>query len=380
MKWSIRIATLIGIPIYLHLTFLLILPVFAWIFATQSVPVLGFTLGFGGQELAFVAPASREAVRWTLGTLAAIFFFGSVLLHELGHSWVAKRKYDTPIRAIVLIIFGGISQMEEVPRDPRPEFHIAIAGPLVNFVIGGVGFGALLLPGWDLHPLLGEAALMVGLLVFYNVLLGLFNLVPAFPMDGGRILRAGLARRMSYIRATETATSVGKAFAFAFGIVGLLVFNPFLILIAFFVWLGAGEEERLTKLTLTLEGVWVEDIMTREVATVEQEATVNELLEKMARERHMGYPVVKGGLIGIVTFNDAANVPPDRRDAVRVGDICKRVVVTVGPRDEAMDAMRLMSRHDIGRLVVMEDGEIVGIVTRSDLVKAVNIYKLTRGI
>lgn len=142
MKWSFRIATLLGIPIYLHLTFLLILPVFAFVFATQAETLAGFQIGFGNVSLEGLSDRANLVLRWTLGTLAAILFFGSVLLHELGHSAVAQR-YRVEIRAIVLIIFGGISQMEEVPKEPRSEFHISIAGPLVNFVIGGVGFGLL---------------------------------------------------------------------------------------------------------------------------------------------------------------------------------------------------------------------------------------------
>lgn len=380
MKWSVRIATLLGIPIYLHFTFLLILPLFAWVFATQSVTLVGFQLGFGGLDLGFLPGPWAEPVRYALGTLAAVLFFGSVLLHELGHSAVALR-FKTQIRAIVLIIFGGISQMEDIPRESGKELRIAVAGPAVNFVIGGVGFGVMQLPLAGIAPALEAVAVMLSIVVFYNLVLGLFNLVPAFPMDGGRILRSTLSRRLSYLNATEISAAVGKVFAFAFGIVGLLVwFNPWLILIAFFVWLGAGEEERLTKLTVTLEGVWVEDVMTREVATVSGDASVSELLDRMVRERHMGYPVVNGELRGMVTFNDASDVPPNVRDRTRVEEICTRDVHTVAPRDQAMDALRLMSRHDVGRLPVVDHGDLVGILTRTDLVKAVNVLKLQRGI
>ncbi len=254
MKWSLRIGTLLGIPIYLHVSFLIILPLFAWFFGFQETSVLGLTLGFGGLDLSSLSPGLATAVRFLMGVVAATLFFGAVLLHELGHSAVALR-YGTRIRAISLMIFGGVSQMEEIPREPGREFNVAIAGPLTSFATGAVAFGILQIPPLG-SPDLAVVGILVSILAFYNLLLGAFNLIPAFPMDGGRVLRSMLARRMSYLNATETAAGVGKAFAIFFGIFGLF-FSPWLILIALFVYLGAGEEERLTRMTVTLEGVTV---------------------------------------------------------------------------------------------------------------------------
>lgn len=378
MRWSYRIAIIMGIPIYVHVTFLLILPVFAWVFAVQHATILGLSLGFGNVDLSYLGEREALVIKLFMGTLAAIVFFACVLLHELGHSYVALR-YRSKIRGIVLIIFGGIAQVEDIPRQPRPELNIALAGPAVNFVIAGVGFGLLQLPMWELSTILELGGVLLGIITFYNLVLGLFNLVPAFPMDGGRVLRSLLSRKMSYLDATETAASVGKAFAFVFGVIGLF-YNPWLILIALFVYLGATEEERLTKITLTLEGVRVADIMTREVSTVSKDMTVSQLLEKMAEEKHMGYPVVDSQLEGIVTFADAATVPPETRDFVKVEQIMSRNVITIDPRAWAMDALRVMSRHEIGRVVVAEDGKIVGIITRSDLVKSVNLLRVKKGI
>jgi Zn-dependent protease/CBS domain-containing protein len=378
MRWSYRIAVIMGIPIYVHVTFLLILPVFAWAFAVQHATVLGLSLGFGNVDLSFMGQQAALVVKLIMGGLAAIIFFACVLLHELGHSYVAL-KYRSKIRGIVLIIFGGIAQVEDIPRQPKPELNIAVAGPSVNFVISAAGFGLLQLPVWQTSKLLELLSVLLGIITFYNLVLGLFNLIPAFPMDGGRVLRSLLSKRMSYLNATETAASVGKAFAFAFGVIGIF-YNPWLILIALFVYLGAAEEERLTKITLTLEGVIVGEIMTRDVSAVSKDTTVADLLEKMVEEKHMGYPVVDGVLEGVVTFADASKVPPEARDQVRVEQIMSRNVITIDPRAEAMDALRLMSRHEIGRLVVVQDGRIVGIITRSDLVKSVNLLRVKKGI
>lgn len=376
MKWSFRIGTLLGIPIYLHITFLIILPLFAWVFAFQQATVLGFQVGFGTVNLSSLGAAS-EVVRFLLGVLAASLFFGSILLHELGHSAVALR-YKTKIRAISLMIFGGVSQMEEIPREPAREFNVAIAGPLVSFGLGLFAFGVLRLfqvAGGTLEPL----AVLLGIIAFYNILLGAFNLVPAFPMDGGRVLRSFLARRMSFLNATENAAAVGKVFAIFFGITGIF-YSPWLILIALFVYLGAGEEERLTKITLSLEGVAVADIMTRDVSTVTRDTTVEELLERMMAEKHVGYPVVDGGLEGLITFAEVANVPPEKRGTTAVGEIISQKAVTIDPRAQSMDAWRYMSENNIGRLIVVEGERIVGIVTRSDLMRAVDFFKVKRAL
>ncbi len=381
MRWSFRIATLLGIPIKIHLTFLILLPLFAWIFAFQSITIFGFNTGFGGVDLTFLTPQVANAVRWTLGSLAAIFFFASILLHELLHSYVAIR-YGAKIRSITLVIFGGVSEIEEIPKQPAAERNMALAGPATNFLIAGVGFvGLLILDSFrTLSTTLEILAVFLSITVFYNLLLGAFNLIPAFPMDGGRVLRATLARNRSYLSATQTAATVGKIFAVLFAVVGILFFQFILILIAVFIYMGAGGEERLTRLTLALEGIRVDQVMTKEVDTVSSDSTVAELMERIAVKRHMGYPVVNGGLQGIVTFQDAVAVPQDRRDRVRVGDISSKKIVTIEPYGEALDAVKLMTDRTIGRLLVTDGGQLVGILTRTDLMRAVSIYQAQRGL
>ncbi|MDI6888499.1 MAG: CBS domain-containing protein [Methanocellales archaeon] len=359
MKTSIQIGKIMGIPIKLHITFLLILPVFALVFASSPAP-------YGFVEV------ESTIVRYAFGTLAAVALFACVLLHELGHSYVAM-KYGTKIRSITLLLFGGVASMEEVPRDPKIELKMAMSGPGVSFALG-VAFlliYLLLKPIWAESPVT-QLVFVLGLL---NVILCGFNLIPAFPMDGGRILRAYLARQMPYMEATRKAVYIGKTFAFAMGVFGFLILSPILILIAFFVYIGASEEEKTTEITVTLEGVKVRDIMTKNVISVPPTMTVSELAELMFMEKHMGYPVVDGRLRGVVTFSDVRQVPIEQRGKTLVGDVMTKKIISVAPDDDAINALKMMSQRNIGRVLVMEDGAMVGIVSRTDLIRSIQLLR-----
>jgi len=358
METSVQIGKIMGIPIKLHITFLLILPIFALVFASGVAP-------FGFAE---VEPAM---VRYIFGTLAAVALFACVLLHELGHSYVAM-KYGTKIMSITLLLFGGVASMEEIPRDPEIESKMAMSGPAVSFALGIAFLLAYLL----LRPIWGESPItrLVFILGSLNVILCVFNLIPAFPMDGGRILRAHLARKMPYIEATRKAAYIGKTFAFAMGILGFFV-SPILILIAFFVYVGASEEEKTTEITVTLEGVKVRDIMTKNVVSVSPTMTVSELVELMFNEKHMGYPVVDDKLRGIVTFSNVRKVPLEQRGKTLVGDIMTKKIISVAPDDDAIKALRIISRRNIGRVPVMEGGAMVGIVSRTDLIRSIQLLQ-----
>ena len=216
--------------------------------------------------------------------------------------------------------------------------------------------------------------LMFSLIGFYNILLGLFNLLPAFPMDGGRVLRALLAKRVGFLKATKTSVDIGKAFAVAMGVFGLLTLNFILILIALFLYTGAEGEYQQTKVTTLLTGIKVGEIMTREVSTVTPDETARELLGRMLRERHMGYPVMEGeNVVGMVTFQDVTMVPDERRDGVKVRDIMTKNVIHVPPYMEAVDALKVFNDRSIGRLVVLVDGKLIGILSRTDMVRAMDL-------
>jgi Zn-dependent protease/predicted transcriptional regulator len=379
MKTSFNIGKIIGIPINLHITFLLILPLFAWVFSIASLDFFGLEVGFGNLK-------DSVLVRFIFGAIAAILFFGSVLAHELAHSYVAQR-YGIKIKSITLYIFGGISQIEEIPRIPKYEFNISVVGPLCSFAIGLFSLGCVALVSFarsitDGGLLLDFLYITFSTLSFYNILVGGFNTIPAFPMDGGRILRSYLARSMPYVVATQRAASIGRMIAIIMGIFGFF-FNFWLILIAFFIYLGATEEERMTTLTVTLEGVKVNEIMTsaNHLDTVEPEMKVSDFVKFMLSRRHMAYPVVKEKkLVGVVTFNDILKIAQSNYENTTVGEIMSQKFVTISKDSDALDALKLLSSEDTNRVFVMDGEELVGLVTRNDISTAVTILGQTRPV
>lgn len=360
MSTSLKIGSIMGIPIKLHITFLLILPVFAFVFATNPQPY-----GF--------ADVGSTAEVYALSLLTTILLFACILLHELGHSYVAK-SYGVKIKDITLLLFGGVSSMEEIPRDPSQEFKMAFAGPLVSLVIG-FGLLALHITAISFIPAYSGTSiyLMVGILASINIVLALFNLLPAFPMDGGRLLRAWYAKRMSYVKATQYAAYIGKMFAFLMGIIGLFS-NPWLILIAFFVYIGASEEEKQTTVTVSLEKYKVEDLMSKEVVSVPPEMTVEDLSNFMFEKKHLGYPVIKGNsLKGIVTFTDIRNVPAHERYAILVSDVMTKDVISLPLSANAAEAFKIMTMNNIGRVLIIENDAVKGILSRTDLVRSLTL-------
>jgi len=375
MKWSYKIGSIRGIPIKLHLTFLIILFAFIWVFAVSDfrIETLGITLGFGGMDIS-------TWLKYLLGAITSVLFFSTLLFHELSHSFIAQ-SYGVHIRSITLFVIGGVSQMEEIPRKPRMEARISAAGPALSLGIGILtsaiyyAFGPVS-PAETVATFENAALIVVGIIAFYNILLGLFNLIPAFPMDGGRILRAWFAMRMPYIDATRMAVSVGKSFAIAMGIFGLFLGGPILIAIAIFIYLGASGEEKATVISITLEGVKARDVMTSvpDVIYVPPDWTLEQLIDVMFKTRHMGYPVQESQtspVLGVITFSDVQRVPASERATTRVEDIMKGEIVSIRPDADAFDALKLMSSRNLGRLIIMEDGQMVGIVSRTDLMRSI---------
>jgi Zn-dependent protease/CBS domain-containing protein len=350
-----------GIPIKLHITFLLVLPLFAYLFAINPQP-----FGFKGVE--------PPIVRYVLSTLAAILLFASVLLHELAHSYLAKR-YGVNIESITLFLFGGISAMEEMPRKPGQEATMAFAGPFTSLIIGSIclfiyRFFIFPNPALSKNP----AYFILWILGLMNIVLGIFNLLPAFPMDGGRVLRSFYARKMSYVKATQSAASVGKFFAFLMAIFGILSGNLWFPLIALFIYVGASEEERSVQVEFALEKILVEDIMTRDVVTVSPSMKVEDLIQFMFEKKHMGYPVMEGSnLKGVVTFTDIEHIPYAERPTDLVSDIMTRNVISVPPNAQASVALKLILSKNIGRIMVVDKGSLVGILSRTDLIRTLRL-------
>jgi Zn-dependent protease/CBS domain-containing protein len=372
-----RIGSVFGIPLNLDITFLVVLPLFAWVIGSQIGEYVGLLNEIWGADIPVEALTGSPTV-WVVGLLAALGLFVGVVLHELGHSVVAMR-FGFPIASITLWIFGGIAQLEEMPEDWRQELAIAIAGPVVSVALGAVSYAAFLAVPASGSATVATAKFLLGYLALMNVALAAFNMLPGFPMDGGRVLRALLARNRPYARATEIAAEVGKLFAVGLGLFGLFGGGGlFLVAIAFFIYIGAASEAKRTVMRAAFEGVVVRDVMTpaERVSTVPAEASVADLVDLMFRERHTGYPVVRGEeVVGLVTLDDARAVREVERDAYRVAEVMTTELYTVGPAADVMTALDEMDEHGVGRLVVMADGEFAGIVTRTDIMTALSIIK-----
>ena len=387
MKWSYQIGSIREIPIKLHITFLIIFLFVIWLFAANNfeIKTFGIFLGFGGMDIS-------TGLKYLLGSIASVLFFSTLLFHELSHSFVAQ-GYGAHIRGTTLFVIGGVSQMEEIPKEPRMEARISAAGPGLSLGIGIIAYAlyyyfgpvsTIVIEGTAVPEatFTNAALIVIGILAFYNILLGLFNLIPAFPMDGGRILRAAFAMRMPYIEATRRAVAVGKSFAFAMGILGLFTFSFFLILIAFFIYFGGSEEEKATVISVTLEGVKVRDVMTSVPAViyVPPDWTLDQLIDVMFKTKHMGYPVQESQyspVLGVITFSDVQKIPASRRSTTRVEEVMNREIIGIPPDADAFEALKLMSSRNLGRLIVMENGQMQGIVSRTDLMRAIQFLGAT---
>ena len=370
---SFRVGSIAGIPIKLGLSFLLVLPLLAWLIASQVGQLVALMNGTFGTALPGAA-LSAGTMPYVLGIAAALGLFAGVVLHELGHSAVAMRfGYD--IDAITLWFLGGIAQMAEMPEDWRQEFAVAVAGPVVSVALGIVSFGAFLV----VPESLPGVRFVIAYLALLNITLAAFNLLPGFPMDGGRVLRALLARNRTHARATQIAAEVGKGFAFLLGLAGLFGGDVFFIAIAFFIYISAAGEAQQAVTKAALQGVLVERVMTPagDIDAVTPETSVAELVDRMLTERHTGYPVMEDGdLVGMVTLSDAQTVREVERDAYRVGEVMSRDLYTIPTDSDAMAALSTMQSNGVGRLPVLDlRGEFVGLVSRTDLMTALTILQ-----
>jgi Zn-dependent protease/CBS domain-containing protein len=371
---SYRIGTAFGIPIEVDLSLLLVLPVLGWVIGSRVDRWLQMFNSLPGGDLAG-AGLMTGLTPWLLGIVAAVGLFVGVLLHELGHSVVALH-YGYDIESIKVWLFGGVAQFIEMPDEPRQEVAVAVAGPVVSVALGVLSYVVF----QAVPPASAVVGFLFGYLALMNVTLAVFNLLPAFPMDGGRVLRAWLARNRPFADATRTAAQVGKVFAFLLGLVGLLGFNLLLIGVAFFIYIGAEGEARRAELKASFEGVAVGDLMTpvSDLRTVHPDTSVDELVARMFQERHTGYPVVSNGaLVGIVTLGDLEDVPEAERDAYRVEDVMTTDLETIRVRDNPVAALQRIQQTGVGRLPVVDDtGEMVGLVSHSDLVTAFTVGRV----
>ena len=376
---SFRVGSLFGIPIKLDVTFLLILPIFAYLIAVQiELAADLFNESMGAAIDVDALTGGYTPYVW--GLVAAIGLFIGVVLHELGHSLTAQR-FGYPIDSITLWLLGGIAALSEMPENWRQEFAIAIAGPIVSVLVGVVSYGLFIVTPESLDG----ARFIFAYLAVLNIALAIFNMLPAFPMDGGRILRALLARNQPYAKATQQAAAIGKGFAVLMGLFGLFALNPVLIAIALFVYIAASGESQQVTMKAAFEDVTVRDIMTPagRLQTVTTQTSVEELIERMFRERHTAYPVLEDGyLVGLVTLTDARDVRPVEREAFTVSDILRRDVESISPESDVMSAIEQMRSSNESRILVVEPseewnggGDLVGIISRSDVMTALDVVQ-----
>ncbi len=377
MDGSYRIGRIFGIPILIHYTFILVIPLFAWIIGSE------IKNNIDAITSVFAVPIDSSLltsglIPYLIGAIVALGLFAGVLVHELAHSIVARRK-GIKINSITLMIFGGIASMDEGVPDPKAELPMALVGPLTSLLVGLV-----LVAIMYAIPVFISTAASAGVLVFIfgylgllNIILFAFNLLPAFPMDGGRVLRAWLAKRMPLHRATKIAADIGKGFAIVFGLIGLFFFNPFLILIALFIYIGASSESTAVKYSYLLQNVTVGDMMSSPVTTVAPTLPVSQVITMMYSSKHLGFPVVdRDSLIGMVTLADVNRMQSIDREAMQVRDIMTNDPVTLPPNAPVMEALKIMSARNFGRIPVVQDGKILGIVTRTDIIKVTELKQI----
>jgi Zn-dependent protease len=378
MNGSVRIGALFGIPVMIHFTFILIIPLFVWVIGTQIEATIGMLESF----YAWICPITIDPslvtagiTPYLLGTVVSLGLFLCVFIHELSHSLVA-RKNGIQITSITLLMFGGVAQIENPEPDPVTELPMAAIGPVTSLLIGLLCIGAtyaVAFSGID-SGTAGVFVFVLGYLGLLNAILFGFNIIPAFPMDGGRVLRAWLAKRMPLERATRIASDIGKAFSVVFGIVGVLTLDFILVLIAIFIYIGASQESTQVRYAALLKDVTMGDIMTRPVSAVPPYMPLHEVVSLMYATKHLGFPVVdKGVLVGMVTVADVHAMSSIDRDAMQVRDIMSRRPVTLPPEAPVTEALRLMTVSDIGRIPVVSDGVLVGIVTRTDIFKVIEL-------
>jgi Zn-dependent protease len=309
-----------------------------------------------------------------------------VLVHELAHSMIA-RHYKIKVRKIVLYPIGGVSEIEEITEKPSIEWRMAIAGPLTSFVIGGVLFAlnqiiTIATPAFPLAPSLSTAGSLTLDLASLNFILGAFNLIPAFPMDGGRVFRALLAEHMKFSDATKYAAFIGRLFGIIMVMAGILYYlNIWFVVIGVFIYIGASEEAEQTIVSTTMARVRVKDVMYPEVAAVQPETTLTEALEIMFKARYHDILIEKdGALQGIVTWNEIMKIKPEQRNETSVGQLPIKQVSTFSD-ESILDAYKTMTREKIDLIAVVNreaPTKVVGVVTSEGVAYAYEKAKTLR--
>lgn len=354
MRWSIGLGRIAGIDVKIHVTFLLL--------------------------LAYVGITNRSASGALGGALEAILFyvllFGCVLLHEFGHA-LAARRYGIRTRDITLLPIGGVARLESTGETPKQELVIALAGPAVNVVLA-ILLALLLIGSRALFPAIESLSLggnSLTYLLIANVFLVAFNLLPAFPMDGGRVLRALLLYKLNRVKATQIASYAGKFMAVLFALVGFLLENPILFLIALFVWMGAGQEAAMVRVQSQLSQVQVGGVMRTEFHVVSPFQSLRELVPILVSGSQRDFPVMlQNQLLGMLFSQDLVRAMEERGSNLLVEEVMKSQFVTADASDSIHEVVRSLQQND-GLLIsipVLREGRLIGLLTPEAIQQAWN--------
>lgn len=364
MRKSFRLTTIFNIPIEINYTWFIIFGLIIFTLARGYFP--------------YTNPELSPITYWIMAIIAALLLFASLLAHELSHSIVAKRN-KLPIHGISLFIFGGVAHMDKEPPSPGVEFKMAIAGPIMSFFLAFVFFGltqAMYNIGFP-----RVALSITNYLFILNLVVGIFNLIPGFPLDGGRILRAILWQYFDDIKkATAIASGFGRAFAFL--LIGLGLFSLFtgsiisgiwFIFIGFFLQEAADVSYRQVVMKKILGGLKVKKFITRDVISVPAKIKLHQLVDDyFFKYRHASFPVIEEDtILGLVTLHDVKEVAKDKWEETSAKDIMiplnKELIIK--ETAEAMDALAKLARNGIGRLLVIEDSKLIGILSQRDIMR-----------
>jgi len=358
MKWSWKLGEFAGIGVYMHATFLLIIVWIALVHWAQ------------GQSLAMVLS----------GVAFILALFGCVVLHEFGHALTA-RKYGIRTRDITLLPIGGVARLERMPDDPWQELWVALAGPAVNVVIAAVLYAGLLLSA-GLEPL--DRLSMTGgsfveRLMLINVFLVAFNMLPAFPMDGGRVLRSLLAMRMEYTHATHIAAGIGQGMALLFGLLGLL-YNPFLVFIALFVWIGAAQESSMVQMKYALGGIPVRRAMLTDFRTLSPGDPLSRAVDLILAGSQQDFPVLEDGrLAGLLTRDALLKALAGNGLNLPVASAMGRDFQVADPAEMLETAFQRLQGCRCHTMPVMRGQELVGLLTMDNIGEFMMIEAALRG-
>lgn len=362
MNRSFKLWTIRGISVRMHITFPLIL---LWAVLQFGVMARG---GIGGA---------------IMGLVAILILFVIVLLHELGHS-LAAQHYDVEVKQIVLLPIGGVAELARIPENPKEEFVIAAAGPIANVFIAVFMIILGLLAGFDLvlsrTPLIfaGLSRVSVERIFDYvfvsNLFLLAFNLIPAFPLDGGRMFRALLASRMSYARATITAGVIGQGLALLLGVWGVRNFNLIWIFIAVFIYMGASYERKSVRIRSRLAGVKVSQAYSKGIPPLYANTTVLDTLGVMQQTSQTHFPLIEGEqYIGLVSREALIDAVEMSRSGVLLRELRIKERPTIHLQDDLSEAQRLLDEHDITALPVIESGQFLGLISVSNIEEALRL-------